>query len=95
MWLTKLICVPILTQMTVRVQCDAICLLFLDPRPSIEAGHRIRMTNGAVELDLRKGFHVIVANIVRLDHTLPKNTVIAYAQQNLLALTTPSHVTGK
>lgn len=60
--LTKLIRVPALTPMTVRVRCDATGLSFLDPRPSCAARQGVRMTSGGVELDTRKESDVIVAN---------------------------------
>lgn len=80
--LTELIRFPATTQTTVRVRNDIIGLSLLDPRPSIETRHGIRVMSGIVKLDHRKEFDVTVANFSRMDSTLPKNIVIGYAKRN-------------
>lgn len=52
--LTKLIRVPVLTQMTERVRCNAIGLSSLDPRSPIAAQYGTREMNGVAELDPRE-----------------------------------------
>lgn len=92
--LTKVTGVPALTEMTVRVRCEAIDLSSSDPLFSVAARHGTRMTNDVAKIDPRKMFEVILENFTRLVRALPKNTVNGYAIRNSLAFIASSGATG-
>ena len=63
--------------------------MFMEPKPSLQHRHGVRLTNGIVEVLPNQTFDVIVANFSRRERRLPKHTVVGYAKRNPLAILTP------
>lgn len=86
--LTNFIRVPAFSQLTLQVRSYPIGLSFMEAKRSIVARHGIWMTNEVAELDPRKEFDIIVANIKWKQRTLPRNTVTGYPNRNPLLILT-------
>lgn len=94
-WLFKLLRVPPLTQMTVRVRSNAIELSYLEPRSSTTTRQGVPMTNSIAELEPRKEFDVLVTNFSRTDRTFLKHNAIGHSKRSPLALNIPSRATSE
>ena len=64
-------------------------LVFMEPKPSPQHRHGLRLTNGVVEVLPNQTFDVIVANVSRRERRLPNHSVVGYAKRNPLAILTP------
>ena len=81
--------VPAMSQVRVRVTTAGRGLVFLEPKPSLQHRHGVRLTNGVAEVLPNQVFEVMVANFSRQVRRLPKHTVFGYAKRNPLAILTP------
>ena len=61
----------------------------MEPKPSLQHRHGMRLTNGVVEILTNQAFDVLVANVSRREMQLPKHTVVGYAKRNPLEILTP------
>lgn len=75
--------------MAVRVTTKGSGLAFIDPKPSLQHRHGVRLTNGVANVLPDKTFEVIVANFSCRPRMLPKHTILGYAKRNPLAILTP------
>ena len=80
--------VPAMSQARVRVTTAGRGLVFLEPKPSLQHRHGVRLTNGVAEVLPNQVFEVMVANVSRQVRRLPKHTVVGYAKRNPLAILT-------
>ena len=87
--LAKWISIPSMTQRGVRVTTNGLGLVVLDPKPSLQLLHGVRLTNGMADVLPNHPFQVIVANFSRNPRRLAKNTIIVYAKRNPVATLTP------
>lgn len=93
--LAKLIRIPEITHMTVRVRCNGMHLSYLDGRPPIAASHNLHMTTGIGELYSCKGSDLIFVKFTQKIPMLPRNTVMEYAKQSPLTVFAPFRETGE
>ena len=84
-WVT----IPAMSRSRVRVTTAGTGLVFLEPNPSLQHRHGVRLTNGVAEVLPYQTFEVNVANFSRRTRRLPKHTVVRYAKRNPLAILTP------
>ena len=77
-----------MSQARVRVTTAGRGFVFMEPKPSLQYRHGLRLTNGVVEILPNQAFDV-VANFSRQERQLPKHTVVGYAKRNSLAILTP------
>ena len=63
--------------------------MFMEPKPSFQHRHEVRLPNGVLEVLPNQAFDVIFANFSRWERRLPKHTAVGYAKRNLLAILTP------
>ena len=63
--------------------------MFLEPKPSLQHQHEVRLTHGVAEVLPNQTFDVFVANFSRRERLLPKHTVVRDAKRNPLAIVTP------
>ena len=63
--------------------------MFLEPKPSLQHRHGVRLTNGVTEVLPNVTFDVIVTNFSRRERRLPKHAVVGYAKRNPLSILTP------
>ena len=84
-WLT----IPAMSQARVRVTTARRGLVFLEPKPSLQHRHGVRLTNGVAEVLPNVTFDVVVGNFSPRERRLPKHTVLGYAKRNPLAILTP------
>ena len=78
-----------MTQIGAQVSTTAAGLVFIEPKPTLQARQRISVTNGLHEVRPNVPFTLLLANFTKNDRRLPKNTVIAYAQRSSVTLVTP------
>ena len=84
-WVT----IPAMSQARVRVTTAGKGLVFLEPKPSLQHRHGVRLTNGVAEVLPHQSFKVNVEKFSRRTRRLPKHTVVGYAKRNTLAILTP------
>ena len=89
-WVT----IPPMSQARIRVTTAGSGLVFMEPKPSLQRRHRVRLTNSVAEVLPNQAFDVIVANFSRQAKRLPKRTVVGYAKRNPLAILTPERRVG-
>jgi len=87
--LAKGITIPAMSQMTVAVTSPGGGLSYLEPKGVLYDRHQIRMTNGLAEILPNRPFRVIIANFAEKKRSLPKGTVLGYAQRAPLAVIVP------
>ena len=87
--LANWISIPPMSQLGVRVTTKGLGLVFLEPKPSLQHRHGVRLTNGVADVLPNRPFEVIVANVSRKPRRLPKNTILVYAKRNPVAILTP------
>lgn len=68
--------IPAMSQVAVRATTQGSGLVFLDPKPSLQHRHGVRLTNGVADVMPNRVFDVIVANFSQRDRRLPKNIII-------------------
>ena len=68
--------IPAMSQARVRVATAGRGLVFLEPKPSLQHRHGVRLTNGVAEVLPNVTFDVIVVNFSRRERRLPKHTVV-------------------
>ena len=78
--------IPPMSQVRIRVTTAGSGLVFLEPKPSLQRRHGVRLTNGVAEVLPNQTFEVMVANVLRQERRLPKRTVVRYAKRNPLAI---------
>ena len=83
-WVT----IPAMSQTRVRVTTAGKGLVFLEPKPSLQHRHGVRLTNSVAEVLPPQTFEVNVANFSRRTRRLPKHTAVGYAKRNPLAILT-------
>ena len=81
--LAKWISIPAMSQLGVRVTTKGLGLVFLDPKPSLQHLHGVRLTTRVADVLPNRPFDVIVANFSRKSQRLPKNKNIGYARCRL------------
>ena len=84
-WVT----IPAMSQARVRVTTQGKGLVFLEPKPSLQHRHGVRLNNSMAELLPHQTFEVNVAKFSRRTRRLPKQTVVGYDKRNPLAILTP------
>ena len=87
--LARWVTISAMSQTHVRVTTAGRGLVFLEPKPSLQHRHVVRLTNGVAEVLPNQTFDVIVANFSRRERRLPKHTVVGYAKRNPLAILIP------
>jgi len=88
--LARGITIPAQAQAAVAVTCAGGGLSYLEPKGALYERHRVRMTNGVAEILPNTPFQVIVANFGARKCSLPKGTVLGYAQRAPLAIIVPN-----
>lgn len=78
-----------MSQLAVPVTTLGSGLIFLDPKPSFQHRHGVRLTNGVAEVLPNQRFDVITANVSRKPRRLPRNTIVGYAKRCPIAILTP------
>ena len=81
--------IPPMSQARIRVTTAGSGLVFLEPKPSLQRRHGVRLTNGVAEVLPNQTFDVMVANFSRQERLLPKRAVVGYAKRDPLAILTP------
>ena len=81
--------IPAISQARVSVTTAGRGLVFLEPKPSLQHRHRVRLTNSVTEVLPTVTFDVIVANFSGRERRLSKHNVVGYAKRNPLAILTP------
>ena len=87
--IARWVSIPAMSQARVRVTTPGKGLVFLEPKPSLQHRHWMRLTNGVAEALPHQTFEVNVANFSRRTWRLPKHTVVGYAKRNPIAILTP------
>ena len=93
--LARPITVPPMSQTFVRVTSHATGLVTINPKPSVLFRHGVRASNGLHDLTPHKPFEILLANFSRLPRTLPKGTVVAYAERTASPIFTPDREVGE
>ena len=93
--LTRTITVPPMSQYFAHVASDAVGLVHIEPKPTLQFRHGLRVANGVHELQPNAEFRVHVSNFTDTPRTIPKGTVVAYAKRNPLAIITPERRLGE
>ena len=84
-WVT----ITAMSQARVSVTTARRGLVFLEPKPSLQHRHGVRLTNGVAEVLPHQTFEVNVANFARRTRRLPMLTVVGYANRNPLMILMP------
>ena len=89
-WVT----IPAMSQARIRVTTAGSGLVFLEPKPSLQLPHGVRLMNGGAVVLPNQTFDVMVANFSCQKRRLQKRTVVGYAMRNPLAILTPERRVG-
>ena len=87
--IARRVTIPAMSQARGRVTIVGRGLVFLEPKPSLQPRHGVKLTNGVAEVLPNQTFDVVVAIFSQCGRRLPKYTVVGYAKRNPLAILTP------
>lgn len=94
-YIMKPVSIPAMTQVTIPVQTDAREVIFLEPKPSLQFRHGLRVASGVHDAAPGHPFYLVIANFTSKSGTLPKGVIIAYAKRSALPLPVPDEGTAR
>jgi len=91
----RAVTVPPMSQMAIEVTSTACGLVFLEPKPSVQARHGVRIANGIAEVKPNESFLIIISNFSKLPRKLGKHLALAYAIRSPIGIFTPERKIGE